>query len=334
MADQLRWEIPEYALYGLGMILLLILAVSFYQRWLRRTERVFSTEAQEKLSGFSRKKGVFNPYLLWIPFILMLTLALMNPQTEGGTETREIEGTDIFIALDISSSMLAKDVAPSRIDRAKHFSTQLVREMQGNRIGLIFFAGSAFKQSPLTSDYSSLLNMINAASPYNAGVQGTNIGEAVRLASGDENSKNTESAKALIIITDGEDHDENALEAVREAAAKGLGIYVVGVGTESGGPIPDYSRGINSYKTDETGQPVVTKLNIEMCKAIAREGNGKAYILNSITSVTDDLQLEVDRLEKRTTQSIQYKLYKSYFPWFLLAGMLLFIVLTFKEYRS
>lgn len=334
MNELMRWEFPEYAFVGLAIILFLIIAIYLYQRWLHKKDEVFTKVAQERLSVEPNKNRKLNPYWWWLPVVVLLTLALMNFQTQGNAEPQEIEGTDLYIALDISNSMLARDVSPSRIERAKHFSTQLIKEMQGNKVGLIYFAGGAFRQSPLTSDFGSLMNMINAASPHNAGVQGTNIGEAVRLAFDDKNDDKSTSAKALIIITDGEDHDENSLTAVREASAKGMGVYVVGVGTEKGAPIPDYSWGMNNYKTDNSGQPIVSKLNTEMCKTIAKEGNGKAYILKNTSSIVADVKLEIDKLEKRTTQTFQFKLYESYFPWFLFAGLLFFVFLTFKEFRS
>lgn len=327
MTGTFRWEAPEYIVLGIVSAVLSILVIFFYEKWRKGINKNFKSESRDKL--ISRKYKFEQTYWLWVLIPLLFGLALANPQWGQEKETKTVRGTDIMIALDISSSMLAADVVPSRMERAKHFSTGLIDRLYGNRIGLILFAGGAIKQSPLTTDYKILKTMIHAASPAQAAAQGTNIRDAVKLSQMKSNEKE-ETAKALLIITDGEMHDEAALEEVTKAASKGTLIFVVGVGTETGGPIPDPGNPFQKYKRDEQGNEVITRLNTDMCRKLAHAGGGKAYVLNNLEVVIDNIMDEMNNLELREIETVNYQKYNSFFFVFVLIALMLLVILSFK----
>lgn len=327
MTDTFRWEMPEYIVLGVAGAVLCVGILFFYGKWRKALNRNFASESRDKL--INRKEGTGRMYWLWALIPLLLGLALANPQWGMEKETKTISGTDIMIALDISSSMLAADVPPSRMERAKHFSASLIDKLYGNRIGLILFAGGAIKQSPLTTDYKILKTMIHAATPMQAATQGTNIRDAVKLSQMKSN-EDEETAKALLIITDGEAHDEEAVEEVRKAAAKGTSIFVVGVGTERGGPIPDPGNPFQQYKRDDAGNEIITRLNVEMCRKLAHAGEGQAYVLNNLDIVIDNIVEEMKRLESREIETVSYQKYNSFFFVFVLIALILLMILSFK----
>ena len=296
MMTTFRWEEPTYIIWGIVATILVVTMLFAYNKWKKSAGKYFTEESQTKLSNTGQTNSRF--YWLWVALPLLLGLALANPQWGEQSETRTVTGTDIMIAMDISSSMLATDVPPSRMERAKHFSSTMIDELFGNRIGLILFAGGAIKQSPLTTDYKILKTMIHAATPTQAAAQGTNIKDAIKLSMLKSN-QDEETAKALILITDGEAHDEEALEEVRKAEEKGIAIFVVGVGTESGSPIPDPGNPYSNFKRDEHGNEIISRLNVDMCRKLAAEGGGKAYILNNLEVVIDSIVEEMKKLESR-----------------------------------
>ncbi len=256
-------------------------------------------------------------------FILVgLTLIISsgtNPQFGSKREKVETQSSDVIIALDISTSMLAQDVAPSRMERAKRFTMNLIDALKGNRIGLIYFANSSFLQSPLTNDYAATKLLVKSASPLLAGVQGTNIKSAIELAERTyQKEKNNQ--RGLIIVTDGEHHDEEIINAASDAAENGSYIYCVGVGTENGGPIPEVVRNKIVYKKDEAGNPVTTKLNVDLINDIAKNGRGKAFLATQGSQAIEKIVADIEKIEKKKVQQLSFTTFNSYFQYLLFPG--------------
>ncbi|MEO6760085.1 MAG: VWA domain-containing protein, partial [Saprospiraceae bacterium] len=266
----LRFENPVLLnlLWGLAFQALLLFV---YWQWRRRTLRRLGSEqlAQRLLVGFSERRFWFKN-ILFAAALALIVLAIANPVIAVEREGKSRQSADVLIGLDISTSMLAKDVPPSRIVQAKLFIENLVQTLQGERIGLIFFAGDAYPQMPLSTDYEALLLFVRNANPNFVTDQGTDVATAIALGQRLFES-NAEAGRALIMISDGENHQENALQKAREAKANGILIHTVGVGTAAGATIPGPNGG---YRRDFSGQVVRTSLNEPFLRQLAQTGGG------------------------------------------------------------
>ncbi|HQV96879.1 MAG TPA: VWA domain-containing protein [Saprospiraceae bacterium] len=270
-------------------------------------------------------------FFWWLLAILLLIFALVNPQLGAKREKAKVENIDIMIALDISNSMNARDVSPSRLERAKKFITDLIQSRKGDQIGLIFFAGSAYLQMPLTSDYAAAEMFAKTANSNMAGTQGTAIGEAIDLAMRSVKEVNQ---RALIIISDGEDHDEDALNLAAKAKDADWTLLTVAVGTEEGGMVPSVVDGQETYKTDEDGNPVRSIVNQKLLEQIADEGNGKFYVLNmDENKIVDDMQVQLEKIQKRAVEIKSYTEFRSFYQYFLFGGIII-LVFWFFYYKN
>lgn len=262
-----------------------------------------------------KTSGKYISFLL--PFgLIFIIIALTNPRWGIEEETLTSKGSDVYLAIDISKSMDANDVSPSRILKTKNYVGDLVNALKGNNIGLILFAGSAFLQMPLTNDYAAVRMMTSTISTDFAGDQGTNLSEVGSIVK-KANQKNGSKNNYLIIITDGEDHENEGLADLSDIASNGTTIYCIGVGTEEGSFIPT----INGYKKDENGEPIKTRLNIELINEIAKTGNGKAFNIEDQSSVATIVN-EINGGAKSTKTNKSYASYRSMFPYFLALGLL------------
>ncbi len=304
--------------------------------------RYFRKRAIQKFGDFSLVKQLIpqiSKYKHTLKFVLLLlglTLAIVslsNPQWGTKKEKVQRKSIDVFIALDISQSMLAQDISPSRLERAKNFCQNLVSGLKGERMGVIIFAGNAYLQMPLTTDYAAAQLFLRSANTKQAPTQGTAISEAIDLAetSFEEDNKHH---KALIIITDGENHDEETLARAKEAQENGLMIFTVGVGTAGGGYIPMYYAGQAGFKMDKTGNPVRTSLNEQMLGDIAAAGNGVYYNLVDGEKVINALKERIEKLEKREFEQRSFSKFESYFQYFLAAGLLFLLIEFVISYRK
>ena len=229
--------------------------------------------------------------------------------------------------------MMAQDIRPSRLERAKQFAQKLVQELKGERIGTIIFAGNAYLQMPLTTDYSAAQLFLKSANSEMVPTQGTAIGEAVRLAEqsfADDNKHH----KAMVIITDGEDHEAETIEQVQKARDNGLLIFAVGVGTNEGGFIPYQVNGRWDYKRDKTGNPVRSKLNEGMLGEIAEKASGSYFNLSEGDKIITALQEKIDKVEKRELEQRSFSEYESYFQYFIFLTLLLLLIEFFISYRK
>lgn len=253
-----------------------------------------------------------------------MIMAYANPQWGNKKEKIKAKSTDVYIALDISQSMMAEDVSPNRLERAKRLTQNVIQALKGNRIGLILFAGNAYLQMPLSSDYSAAQLFVSSANTGQASTQGTAISEAIDLAlRAYEPGKGNQ--RALIIITDGENHDDEAIAKAREATGEGLHIFTVGIGTIEGSLVPYRVQGREQFKRDENGNPVKSILNIELIEELARAGNGSSFLIGQGNQIVTGIKRDIDLLEKDEVEQRAFTDYTSYFQYFLIFGIIFLI---------
>lgn len=252
-------------------------------------------------------------------------IAWSNPQ--WGTRSKKVKAksSDVILALDISHSMMAEDISPNRLERAKRMASDLVNELKGNRIGLIFFAGSAYLQMPLTNDVAAADLFLRTANTNQAGTQGTAIADAIDLGLSAFSSEGN-NQKAMIIISDGENHDEAAIKAAEKAKDEGTYIYTIGVGTGDGGIIPIRVNDRIQYKTDNSGARVLSKLNIGLMQDLASAGGGEAYLLNQGSELIADLKKQIEKIEKEEVEQRSFTEFNSYFQYFIALGIILLLI--------
>lgn len=259
-------------------------------------------------------------------WILMSALALtivMLARPQMGTKISQDErsGIEVIVAMDISNSMLAEDVLPSRLDRSKMLLENMVEQFNDDKVGLVVFAGDAFVQLPITSDYVSAKMFLQNISPSLISTQGTDIAGAISV-SMKSFTQQKDVGRAIVIITDGEDHEGGAIEAAKEAKKKGMYVFVLGVGSSKGSPIPD---GKGGYMKDNTGQEVLSGLNEEMCKQIAAAGGGAYIHVDNSNNAQKKLDHELARLQKGDLATVVYKEYAEQFQAVALLVLLLLI---------
>lgn len=321
---QLEQPIYFYVLFAIPVLVVLFLWVLF---WRRRTQQKFAES--ELLKRLSPNRSVFKSFLkiivLSIAF-LCLSFALVNPKIGTKIETVKREGVDVVFALDVSKSMLAEDIAPNRLEKAKQLVTQIINSLSGDRVGIIGYAGSAFPQVPITTDFSSAKLFLGGMNTEMVSSQGTAITEAISLAEtyyNDEEQTN----RVLFIISDGEDHEGNVKSIVEEASKMGIKIFTIGVGTVNGAPIPIKRNGIlQFYKRDENNEQVITKLGEETLQEIAANANGQYIDGSNTKEVVDEVTAILNGMDKKEFESKQFTDFKDQFQWFL-GGALLFLVL-------
>lgn len=258
-------------------------------------------------------------------------IGLANLQAGARTEKLERKGIDVMIALDVSKSMLAGDLSPNRLERAKQFINRVIEKMGNNRIGLITFAGRAYVSVPLTIDLSALKMNLAAASPNMVPTQGTVIGEAIGMARESFNAKETK-YKSIILISDGEDHDEGAADEVKKAVGEGIMINTVGLGSPEGALLPDLENGGN--KKDENGEDVVSKLNEKLLQDIAATGQGIYLRLGNTDAAAEAIARQVNSTEQKNFGDSIFTDYNSYFQYFIGIALLLILIEFFLPERK
>ena len=235
--------------------------------------------------------------------LAMVIFMLARPQFGSKMETVKRQGVETVVALDISNSMLAQDVVPSRLEKSKKLVSRLVETFNNDKVAMIVFAGEAFTQLPITSDYISAKMFLETISPSLITTQGTDIRGAIDLAM-KSFTPNEGVGRAIVLITDGENHEGGALEAASQAAEKGVRVFVLGVGSSDGSPIP--VEGSNDFRRDKDGNVVVTKLNEQMCQEIAKAGNGMYVRVDNTNNAERTLNAEINKLAKADVESQVY----------------------------
>jgi Ca-activated chloride channel family protein len=266
-------------------------------------------------------------FILFSIAITALIIGIANPQIGSKMEEVKREGVDLMIAIDLSNSMLAEDLQPNRLMRAKQSISKLIDRLDGDRIGLIVFAGDAFVQLPITTDYSAAKLFLSTINTSIVPTQGTAIGKAIGLSIKSFDLKNDQS-KAIIVITDGENHEDDAIKKAEEAEELGIFIHTVGMGSAEGGPIPIKNRygSVTSYQKDKEGNTIITVLNEEMLKQIAQAGGGSYIRANSTQSGLNALFKEINKMEKKEIGSKVFTDYKDRFQWFIGMAIILLII--------
>ena len=317
-----RFEDPIY-LYALALIPLLAILRFLLVRQQKKRLRKFGD--RELVRQFTPDVSRFRPlvkYSLLLTALALLIVMIARPQFGTKINREKRTGIETIIALDVSNSMLAEDVAPSRLDRSKMMVENLVDNFTNDKIGLIVFAGDAFIQLPITSDYVSAKMFLSSISPSMIATQGTDIAKAISMAS-HSFTQQEGVGKAIIVITDGEDHEGGALEAAKDAKDKGMRVYILGVGSAKGAPIP---TGNGDYMKDNTGQTVMTGLNEQMCREIAQAGGGAYIHVENNSNAQDQLDHELNKLAKKEIESTVYSDYDEQFQAVGILVLLLLII--------
>ena len=314
---------PEY-LYLLALVPVLVVLhiVSNIRRHRKMTEYGDEELLSRLMPDVSSVRPNIRFWLLFSAYTLCCFL-LARPQFGSKQETVTRRGIEAVIALDISNSMLADDVAPNRLEKSKRIISNLVDQFKDDKVGLIVFAGDAFVQLPITNDFISAKVFLNTISPGLITRQGTDIKQAIELASRSF-TPNEGVGKAIIVITDGENHEGGAVEAAQAAAEKGYMVYVLGVGLPSGSPIPGDRKG--EFRKDKDGNVVVTRLNEEMCRNIAAAGKGVYFYVDNSNAAEKALRKEMDKLAKADIETTVYTEYDEQFA--IIAWMILIVLLV------
>lgn len=321
-----RFANPEYFYFLL--VLPLLWGIYFYGAWKNRRNlaRMGRLEILEPLmpdvSHYKRGVKFFVQQLA----VILLIVMIARPQIGSKIETVKRQGVEIMIALDVSNSMLAEDITPSRLERSKLMLAKLLDELDNDKVGLIVFAGDAYTQLPITTDFVSAKMFLSNISTEMVPTQGTAIGRAIDLAM--KSFTPDESAdKAIIVITDGENHEDDAVAAARAAAERGVKVDVIGIGLPQGAPIPMGRSG--EFRKDRSGNVVITKLNEQMGQEIARAGGGLYVTADNTNAALRALISEVRKMKKSDVESKVYSAYNEQFMWFAAMALALLLLDVF-----
>ena len=282
----------------------------------------------------SKSRSVWK-FSLLIAALILLIVAAARPQYGQKEKNVKRQGIEVMVALDISNSMLAEDVVPNRLDRAKQMLSKMIDNMVDDKVGLVVFAGEAFTQLPITCDYVSAKMFLNTITPNLIQTQGTAIGAALQTAITSFGAQESEAGRAIILITDGENHEDDAIAAAKQAQELGIQVFVIGIGKLEGSPIP--KPGTNDYFKDRSGQVVVSRLNEEMCQQIAQAGNGAYVRCDNTNTAMRALQQELERIATSESETTVYADYNEQYQSFVLIALLLlvieFFILSRKNHR-
>ena len=322
-------------LYLLFILPLVVLVFLFNLYWKRKKQREFGD--LEMVKRLSPESSVFKPVLKLGVLLLALTgliLGLVNPKIGTKMETVKREGIDIVFAVDVSKSMLSEDVAPNRLDKSKQIVSQIINQLGSDRIGIVAYAGSAFPVLPITTDYSVAKMFLQSMNTDMVSSVGTSFNEAIKLSSTYFDDKKT--SKLLIMISDGEDHNEGAEEAAEEANKLGIKIITIGVGTEKGGTIPLKRNGIvEGFKRDGNNEVVITKLVPESLTAIAKATKGGYVNGNNTKEVLEYIKNALNNIQKTEFEATEMADFQSRFQWFLgFAFVFLFLDIFLLERKT
>jgi Ca-activated chloride channel family protein len=315
-------------------VLVVIFLINLY--WKRKKQREFGD--LELLKRLSPERSVFKPVLKLTVMLLALAaliIGLVNPKIGTKVETVKREGIDIVFAMDVSKSMLAEDVAPSRLEKSKQIVSQIINQLGSDRIGIVVYAGSAFPVLPITTDYGVAKMFLQSVNPDMVSSQGTSLDEAIKL-SATYFAEKSKTSKLLILISDGEDHSEGAEAAAEDAKKLGMKIITIGLGTEKGATIPLKKNGIvESYQRDNNGEVVVTKLNPNSLATIAKITGGGYINGNNTKEVLEYIKNTLDKIQKTEFEATEMADFQSQFQWFLGIGfVLLFLDIFFLERKT
>jgi len=322
-------------LWGLIAVPLLIIIFIAVRAWKKKALAALGD--REVIKHIIPDVSFSRPTLKFILFIIaygLLIVGLSDPQIGTSTEDVKKKGADLMILLDVSNSMLSQDLAPSRLENAKRALDQLIGNLHNERIGIVVFAGEAYVQLPMTTDYSAAKLFLNEISTDMVPVQGTAIGAAIDMGMQSFDFKNN-TAKAMILMTDGENHEDDAVRAAEEAGDKKVMINVIGFGSVQGSPIPIYQDGKQKgFHLDSAGHTVISKLDENMCKELATAGNGVFVRATNAGTGLDVVMDQINKMQQNGYDSKQFKDYEDRFQFFLVIGFLLLVTEFFIANRK
>jgi Ca-activated chloride channel family protein len=316
----------------LGMLIVFL----WVQIWKKKTKREFSD--LELLARLSPDQSVFKSVLKFIVLslsIVCLITALVNPKMGTSLQTVKRQGVDVVFAIDVSKSMLAEDIAPNRLEKAKQLTTQIINSLVSDRVGIIAYAGKAIPQLPITTDYAAAKMFLQNMNTEMLSSQGTAINEAIQLSRSYYNDEE-QTNRVLVIISDGEDHNDSSISVAGAAAEEGIKIYTIGVGSEKGGPIPLKKNGVvMSYKKNQSGETVITRLNKKTLAEIAEKANGTYVDGKNTKSVTETVSDILNKMDKKEFEAKEFAEYEDQFQWFLGLGLFFLILdILFLERKT
>lgn len=320
-----------------GLVLVPVLLILFFGVTIWKKKAISSLGDKEVVKLMMPQVSTSRPWWKAIVFLVayaMLVIGASDPQIGSKTEDVKRQGADLMILLDVSNSMLAQDLAPSRLENAKLAIAQLIDRLHNDRIGIIVFAGEAYVQLPITTDYSAAKLFLNNISTDMVPTQGTAIGAAIDLGMQSFDFKNG-TGKAMIVITDGENHEDNAVEAASRAKSRDVSVHVLGVGSQNGAPIPVYENGKQvGFHTDNTGQQVISKLSEDMCREISAAGGGVYVRANNANSGLGIVMDQINKMQRKTVDSRSFKDFEDRFQFFLGIAFVLLLVEFFISNRK
>ena len=320
-----QFQYKEFLLLFAALVVFAML-FGFLLRWKKRTIKKIGDNrlVQQLIKNFSPQLFAGKFVLFSMAFALGI-VAVANLRRPGSAENISRKGIDVVIALDVSKSMLATDLSPNRLERAKQMILKLMDQMPNDRIALVLFAGKAYMQMPLTIDHGAAAIFVSSATPDAIPAQGTVFSDALQMSARAFNTKEGR-FKSVILISDGEDHDEEALKTAESISQQGIMVCTVGIGSPEGSQIPDNAT--NDYKRDAMGNIVISKLNEDELKQIAEKTNGIYVHFESSDQTINDLMQQLSQVEKKTFTDVSLLNYTTYYMWF--AGlMFLLLILEF-----
>ena len=325
-----QFQYKEFIFLFAGIAILALFLIGLLQWKKKVTKRIGDKNLVKALINNYSSKLFTSKFIVVSAAFALGVIAVMNPRKPGESTSINKKGIDIAIALDVSKSMLAADLAPNRLERAKQFVTRLMNEMPDDRIALILFAGKAYLQMPLTTDHSAAQLFVSSASPDAVPQQGTVISDALNMSANAFDTKDKK-FKTVVLISDGEDHDEDAVATARNLSEQGVMINTIGIGSPEGRNYSDLVTG--EMKKDEAGNIVVSRLNEEELKEIAKETNGIYIRLQSSDAAVVLLKRQLSQIEKKSFADVSQVNFKSYFMWFAAAMFILLLIENFIPER-
>ncbi len=315
----------EYPLYLWALLVVPVMALVRLVMWQVQKRRMKRLGDKDLLMGLMPNYSATRPtvkFWLMMAAVALIIVMLARPQMGSKILHEKRNGIEIIIAIDVSNSMKAEDVVPSRLSKSKLMVENLINNFTNDKIGIVVFAGDAFVQLPITSDYVSAKMFLSGINPGMIASQGTDIAQAIHLAT--NSFTNDKIGKAIVLITDGEDHEGGAIEAAQEAHKQGINVFILGIGNTNGTPIP---TGTGGYMTDLSGNTVMTALNEQMCRDIAQAGKGKYIHVDNTNSAQQLLNEQLTRLQKGEVDSV---IYSEYDEQFQAVGILVLVLLLLE----
>jgi len=324
--EMFRFEHTEY-FYALALIPILTALFMWMTYWKKRAMNKYGDWVilQQLIPAISNSRVVFKFVILILAYVFLI-IGLANPQIGSKLVEGKRKGIDIMVALDVSNSMLAQDIGPNRLERARQAISKLIDKLGNDRIGMIVFAGNAYVQLPITTDHGAAKMFLTTISTKVVPTQGTAIGEAIELAA--RSFDDEKHSRAIVVITDGENHEDDAIKIAKSIAEDGINVFTIGMGLTEGTPIPEYDQynRQTGYKKDKQGNTVVTRLNEKMLQDIAVAGKGSYVRANNTQAGLSRVFEEINKMKKTEFESKMFSDYESRFQYFIAISLMLLII--------